>query len=107
MTYNDERETLCAMALAKLGYYNLAAVHHLYQMMGSATEVVDHSKDITEVMPDASPRLKEMLSDTDVMLRRAEEEMEFVNKYQVRVLHIGHPDYPQRLRECDDAPLVL
>lgn len=107
MTFNDERETFCAMALAKLGYYNLAAVHHLYQMMGSATEVVAHSKDITDVMPDASPRLKEMLRDTDVMLRRAEEEMEFVNKYQVRVLHIGHPDYPQRLRECDDAPLVL
>ena len=107
MTYNDERETLCAMALAKLGYYNLAAIHHLYQIVGSATEVVAHSKDIAEVMPDASPRLKEMLRDTDVMLRRAEEEMEFVNKYQVRVLHIGHPDYPQRLRECDDAPLVL
>ena len=96
MTYNDERETLCAMALAKLGYYNLAAIHHLYQIVGSATEVVAHSKDIAEVMPDASPRLKEMLRDTDVMLRRAEEEMEFVNKYQVRVLHIGHPDYPQR-----------
>ena len=72
MTYNDERETLCAMALAKLGYYNLAAIHHLYQIVGSAAEVVAHSKDIAEVMPDASPRLKEMLRDTDVMLRRAE-----------------------------------
>ena len=107
MTPNEERETLCAMALAKLGYYNQAAVRHLYHELGSAAEVVAHSADIDQMVPDATPRLREMLRDTGAMLRRAEEEMAFANAHQVRVLHPACADYPRRLLECDDAPLVL
>ncbi len=107
MTHNDERETLCAMALAKLGYYNQAAIHQLYQTVGSASEVIAHSKDITKLMPDATPRLQEILRDTDVMMRRAEEELEYDQQHQIKVLHMAHPDYPRRLTHCDDAPLVL
>ncbi|MBO4659175.1 MAG: DNA-processing protein DprA [Prevotella sp.] len=107
MNITDERETLCAMTLAKLGYYNQAAVRQLYELAGSASEVLAHSKDITAVLPDASPRLKEMLADSDVMMRRAEEEMAFVKKYDIQVLHLAHHDYPRRLKECADAPLAL
>ncbi len=107
MNHTDEREALCAMALSKLGYYNQAAFRQLYELTGSATEVMAHSKDITSLLPDASPRLKEMLADSDVMMRRAEEEMAFVQKYNIQVLHPAHPNYPQRLKECADAPLVL
>ena len=107
MTPNDERELLCAMTLAKLGYYNQIAVRQLYELTGSATEVVAHHNDIDTLLPEASPRLKTLLADCDVVMRRAEEEMAFARKYDIQVLHIAHPHYPRRLKECDDAPLVL
>jgi DNA processing protein len=33
--------------------------------------------------------------------------MAFVTKNNIRVLTLGHADYPQRLSECPDAPLLL
>lgn len=40
-------------------------------------------------------------------LDRAKKEMEFVVKNDVRILHFNTPDYPRRLRHCDDAPMLL
>ncbi len=43
----------------------------------------------------------------DELLRRADEEMHFVQKNDIRVLLIGDEAYPQRLTHCNDAPLLL
>ncbi len=40
-------------------------------------------------------------------LKRAEAEMHFVEKNQIKPLVFNEPDYPQRLNECVDAPLLL
>ena len=53
----NEKETLAAMALARLGYYNLAAIHSLYQAAGSAAAVIEHRNNIRDLIPDASQRL--------------------------------------------------
>ncbi len=58
-------------------------------------------------MPDASQRLVEAMKNVDLALKRAEEEMEFIDKKNVRVLTMNDDAYPQRLKECDDAPVVL
>ncbi len=46
-------------------------------------------------------------NDADEALKRAEEEMAFAAKHNIRCLTIGSDDYPQRLMNCDDAPLAL
>ena len=79
----------------------------LYDAMGSATEIFAHRREIAAVIPDASPRLVEALGNVDDALRVAEREMEFVESNRLKVLTMGSDDYPYRLRECDDAPLVL
>jgi DNA processing protein len=43
----------------------------------------------------------------DDALKRAAVEMEFMQKGGIRALCLNDVDYPQRLTECDDAPLVL
>lgn len=43
----------------------------------------------------------------DEALRRAEAEMAFVEKNGIRILTMNDADYPQRLRECADAPTLL
>ena len=103
----NEKETLAAMALARLSYYNLAAIHSLYQAAGSAAAVMEHRNNIRDIIPDASQRLVEMLRDTDTMYARAEEELAFDQAHGIRPLTPSDPDYPHRLAECEDAPLVV
>ncbi len=104
---NKETETLNAMTLARLSYFNLAMVMQLYRAAGSATAVIDNRNNIRDIIPDASPRLLDALRDYDVMRQRAEEEWEYDQAHGIRPLAISDPDYPQRLAECADAPLVL
>ena len=103
----SEQETLNIMALARVGFYNLAATRLLINELGSATAVVEHRSDLRSVVPDCSPRLAEMFSSMDDALRRAEMEMAFARQHGIQILCFGQEDYPQRLTHCDDAPLVL
>ena len=41
------------------------------------------------------------------MLKRAEQEMEFIEKNGVKPLFFQDADYPRRLLQCDDSPLML
>ena len=103
----NEKETLAAMALARLGYYNLAAIHSLYQAAGSAAAVIEHRNNIRDIIPDASQRLVDVLRDIGTMQARAEEELAFDQTHGIRPLTLSDPDYPHRLAECEDAPLVV
>lgn len=41
------------------------------------------------------------------ILRKATDEVRFVESNNIRALYFTDPDYPQRLLECDDAPAML
>lgn len=107
MTATNERETICAMALARISYYKLAGILQLYRLAGSAATVVDNHRNLRDILPDASPRLLEVLADIPKMVGRAEEEMSWCQTHAIKVLAIGSSEYPHRLAECDDAPLAL
>lgn len=38
---------------------------------------------------------------------RLDQEYEWLQKRNVQILFINHPDYPRRLLQCEDAPLIL
>ena len=103
----NETETLHAMALARLSYFNLAMVLQLYREAGSATAVFENRNNIRDIIPDASQKLIDILRDYVVMRARAEEEWNYDQAHGIRPLDISHPDYPHRLAECEDAPLVI
>ena len=103
----SSKETLNMMALTRMNFYNLAGLRNLYEAAGSATTIMENRKNIRDILPDASPRLLEQLSQMDEPLRRAETEMEYDAKNGIVPIIISDAQYPQRLRECDDAPLVL
>ena len=100
-------ETLNAMTLARLSYYNLAMVRQLYETAGSATAVIDNRHHLADIIPDASPRLTELLRDCGTMRARAEEEMNFCLAHGINAIDLSSENYPRRLAQCDDAPLVL
>lgn len=104
---NITQETLYAVALTRINHFNLTTSLELYRKLGSATAVMEHRHDIKAVLPDATPRLEEALKDVSEAMRRAEQEMKFDENHNIQPLVIGDDNYPERLRRCDDAPLVL
>ena len=96
---NINQETLYAVALTRINYFNVATSLQLYRKLGSATTIM--------VLPDATPRLIEAFKDVSDAMRRAEKELEFDESHRIKPLVFNDDEYPQRLRECEDAPLVL
>ena len=103
----NDNETRNAIALTRVNYFNLAGLAQLYRQLGSATAVIAHRNDLREVLPDASPRLQEAMSNIGQHLKAADAEMEYNLRNGIRALALADDNYPQRLKNCDDAPLVL
>lgn len=103
----NNNETRNAIALTRVNYFNLAGLAQLYRQLGSATAVIEHRNDLREVLPDASPRLQEAMRNIETHLKVADAEMEYNLRNGIRALSLADDDYPQRLKNCDDAPLVL
>ena len=103
----NNNETRNAIALTRVNYFNLAGLAQLYRQLGSATAVIEHRHDLREVLPDASPRLQEAMRNIETHLKVADAEMEYNLRNGIRALSLADDDYPQRLKNCDDAPLVL
>ena len=103
----NTQEIICFIALTQLKGLGLLNARTLIDSLGSASEVFACKKDIVRLIPDANERLAKAFGDADSAVKMAEEEMEFVEKKRLKVLTLNSEDYPQRLRECEDAPLVL
>jgi DNA processing protein len=95
------------LALTRMTGFNFQTALQLYQALGSGQAVYEHRNDIRDVMPDCLPRLAASLQDWTEALARAEAELAFIEKHKIKALLLGQPDYPQRLAECPDAPIVL
>lgn len=94
------------LALSRVQTSQLALVYRLIETVGSAKELIENAGSIRDIVPDASPRLAGILSN-EKNIELAEREMEFIEKNNIRLICRGSDDYPYRLAECDDAPLVL
>ena len=101
------QETLYAIALTRISYFNTATCLQLYRKLGSATAIMENRNNIKDVISDASPRLINALSDVSEAMHRAEAELKFDNAHAIRPLTMACDDYPERMRNCDDAPIVL
>ena len=100
-------ESLNAILLTRLTRFHLTELAELYRRAGSATAVIEHQRDIREILPDASRYLMQALKDIDNFRDRAEQELEYDQKHNIQLLCMNDERYPQRLRECPDAPILL
>lgn len=73
---------------------------------GSAADVFRHRKELPELLSGVNSRVVDAL-DCPQAVMRAEQEYEFAVSKQIRCLTLADEQYPSRLRECDDAPIVL
>ena len=103
----NEHEIFYTMALTRLTNFNFQQALELYRTIGGAQLIYEHRNDIGDIIKDSSPRLKAALKDWDEPMKRAEFELKFMQEHQIRAITLNNDDYPQRLRECADAPIIM
>jgi len=101
---NNDEEVIATMALTRIG---AITAHRLLSELGSAREIFAHPHDFLEVMPTATPRLAELLTHSAEAFSWAEKEYAFAEKGGISCLSYFDPNYPSRLRQCEDAPAML
>ena len=102
-----DQEIFYTMALTRLTNFNYQQALELYKAVGSAQLLFEHRNEIGDIIKDASPRLVEALKDWNEPMRRAEAEIHFMEEHRIRALTLTSDDYPQRLTECPDAPIII
>ena len=103
----NEQEVYYTIALTRMTGFNFQTALHLYRELGGGQAVYEHRNDIKDVIPDCTDRLAASLKDWSLPLARAAQEMEFITKHHILPLLLDSDDYPQRLSECPDAPILL
>lgn len=103
----NEQEIYYAIALTRMTGFNFQIALHLYQTLGSAQAVYEHRNNIREAIPDSTERLAVAMKDWSASLARAAQEMAFIQKNAIQSLLLGSENYPRRLAECPDAPIIL
>ena len=94
------------LALSRVQVSQLSLIRQLTDIAGSAKTLLENAGNLNDILPEATPQLKKMLCNP-ALVEEAEKEMEFIERNEIRAIYIGEDDYPYRLKECDDAPLVL
>jgi len=78
----------------------------LIEHFGSAKAIFEHgSEKVLRQLGLTTSSIQKIR--TKSTLEKAEEEWDFAEQYGIKVLPYTHPDYPKRLRNCHDFPLVL
>lgn len=102
-----DQETLYMMALTQMTSLSLTNLHLLIQELGSAVTIYENRNDLRQVLPSASKKTLDGMGHFDTYLARAEQELEFCRKGRIQCLGLNDEGYPQRLRDCNDAPILL
>ena len=101
---SDER--VCSIALTLCSGIGHVGAKRLVTTVGCASDVFRYRKELPERFPDISPAVVAAL-DNPSAFSRACREIEFVEKNRLMCLTYTDEAYPSRLRDCEDAPLVL
>ena len=87
------------------GIGNITA-RQLISYLGSAEAIFKEKKSILQKVPGVGPLLSTKIKEKDY-LGIAIDELEFIDKYKINAFSFLDKDYPKRLIQCEDAPLVL
>lgn len=101
---NDK--SIYRIALTQIKGVGVIHARNLLQMVGDEEAVFKESSRKLEAIPRLSRRIVEEIRNPEVM-RRAEKELEFVAKNNLQIHFFTDKSYPQRLKQCIDAPLLL
>lgn len=101
----DER--ICSIALTFCAGIGHIGAKRLVDTVGSAAELFRLRTELPERYPGIIHASVVAALDNPSAFLRAEKELEWAEKNRVDCLTLADERYPSRLRECEDAPVVL
>ncbi len=102
-----EEELIYTIAFTLIPNLNLQTKKYLMEQAGNASTIYQYRKDIREIFPEANVRIVEAIADMEKHLDRAEEEKKFADRGKIKCISINDEQYPYRLKDCPDAPVLL
>ena len=103
---SSPEDCICSIALTQIPGIGHIWAKKLLDGVGNAVDVFRYRKELPDRLPGVNSRVVEAL-DCPQALSRATQEFEFAEKNHISCLAFTDERYPSRLRECDDAPVVL
>lgn len=103
----NEKEQIASMALSRLGFYKLSEMVSIIQYFKTATNAVENIDEIKKIYPNMPDSMSSIINKFDVCIDMMKREYEWTQKNGIIVLCWNDERYPQRLKECEDAPLTL
>ncbi|MBR1563965.1 MAG: DNA-processing protein DprA [Paludibacteraceae bacterium] len=104
----DAEQLKYIIALPLLPEVGLRTAKALIEYFGSAKEVFSASKaDMLSIPNIHKDTVDSIFSSKVTALQRAEKELGFIEKNNILTYYFEDTDYPYRLRECPDAPILL
>ncbi|NLX66782.1 MAG: DNA-protecting protein DprA [Bacteroidales bacterium] len=101
-----EDKSLYQIALTQIKGVGVMHARNLMQVIGNEEAIFKEDIRKLESIPRISRRLIAEIRNPGV-LKRAEKELEFITDNKLRLIFFTDEDYPQRLTQCIDAPLLL
>jgi len=94
------------LALCSVNRMGNVTSRKLIANAGSAKAVLELSKEQLNKINGVGPTLiKSLLNGNHY--KRADEELEFADKFNIKITTIFDSDYPYRLKQCEDAPILF
>lgn len=103
---NNLTKLLYRIALTKINGVGDTLARNLMEVLGNEEQIFRSSKKELMSVPGIFNVLATEILNPEV-LRKAEKELEFVEKNNIQTYFYTDDDYPARLKECVDAPILL
>ncbi len=101
---NDNR--IYQLALSFINGIGSMNAKKLLAYVGSVEGIFTEKKQNLLKIPGIGKQLADEIENKDIF-KKVEEELKFIDKHQITTYFYLDKDYPQRLKQCEDSPIIL
>jgi len=94
------------IAISKIPGIGVITAKKLIAYVGSAEGVFKEKNGLLKTIPGMQSSVIKEIRNKEV-LKVAEKELEFIDEHNIRTLYYLDKGYPERLKHCEDSPLLL
>lgn len=97
-----------ALALNFIPGVGIITQRNLVNHFGSPKAVIEASSGELQSISGVGKKISaKILAEKSTAYERAEREIEFADKHQIKILPFSDDQYPRRLKQCADAPMLI
>ncbi len=102
----DYEEIQNQIALLEVDGIGVTIARQLLDHFGSAKEIFNQPNNVLHSLKTVGSQLISAKSNTSLFIN-AEKEITYCERNSIQVLSVSNDNYPKRLKQCSDAPIIL